>query len=73
MASTYAQPPDPVAGRQVLQRETKAEGSDDFLPLPPLCPKALRMRHPQQASRGTSPACSRSAIGKLSDAMGGTG
>ncbi|MFF4973107.1 tyrosine recombinase XerC [Streptomyces sp. NPDC001083] len=37
------------AGRQILHRETKTEDSDDFLPLPALCLKALRMRHGQQA------------------------
>lgn len=37
------------AGRQILHRETKTEDSDDFLPLPALCVKALRMRHGQQA------------------------
>ncbi|MFF3420697.1 tyrosine recombinase XerC [Streptomyces sp. NPDC002698] len=36
------------AGRQILHRETKTEDSDDFLPLPALCLKALRMRHAQQ-------------------------
>ncbi|MEU9140416.1 site-specific integrase [Streptomyces sp. NPDC048404] len=36
------------AGRQLLHRETKTEDSDDFLPLPALCLKALRMRHAQQ-------------------------
>ncbi|WP_367043623.1 tyrosine-type recombinase/integrase [Streptomyces sp. Je 1-332] len=37
------------AGRQILHRETKTEDSDDFLPLPALCLKALRMRGGQQA------------------------
>ncbi|MFI1563729.1 tyrosine recombinase XerC [Streptomyces sp. NPDC020490] len=37
------------AGRQILHRETKTEESDDFLPLPELCLKALRMRRAQQA------------------------
>ncbi|MEU3787336.1 site-specific integrase [Streptomyces sp900129855] len=36
------------AGRQILHRETKTEESDDFLPLPAFCLKALRMRHAQQ-------------------------
>lgn len=36
------------AGRQILHRETKTEDSGDFLPLPALCPKALRMRRAQQ-------------------------
>lgn len=36
------------AGRQILHRETRTEDSDDFLPLPVLCLKALRMRHAQQ-------------------------
>ncbi|WP_405931791.1 tyrosine-type recombinase/integrase [Streptomyces sp. NBC_00827] len=36
------------AGRQILHRETKTEESDDFLPLPELCLKALRMRRAQQ-------------------------
>ncbi|UFQ16742.1 MULTISPECIES: site-specific integrase [Streptomyces] len=36
------------AGRQILHRETKTEDSDDFLPLPALCLKALRMRRVQQ-------------------------
>ena len=36
------------AGRQILHRETKTEDSDDFLPLPALCLKALRMRRGQQ-------------------------
>ncbi|MGW4197873.1 tyrosine-type recombinase/integrase [Streptomyces sp. NPDC005004] len=36
------------AGRQILHRETKTEESDDFLPLPALCSKALRMRRAQQ-------------------------
>lgn len=36
------------AGRQILHRETKTEDSDDFLPLPVLCLKALRMRRAQQ-------------------------
>jgi integrase len=36
------------AGRQILHRETKTEESDDFLPLPALCVKALRMRRAQQ-------------------------
>ncbi|MEW2548891.1 site-specific integrase [Streptomyces sp. NPDC047002] len=36
------------AGRQILHRETKTEDSDDFLPLPALCIKALRMRRAQQ-------------------------
>ncbi|MFG2521173.1 tyrosine recombinase XerC [Streptomyces sp. NPDC048527] len=37
------------AGRQILHRETKTEDSDDFLPLPALCLKALRMRRAQQS------------------------
>ncbi|GAA2260183.1 hypothetical protein GCM10010232_58970 [Streptomyces amakusaensis] len=36
------------AGQQLLHRETKTEESDDFLPLPALCLKALRMRRAQQ-------------------------
>ncbi|GHB65272.1 hypothetical protein GCM10010347_39040 [Streptomyces cirratus] len=36
------------AGRQILHRETKTEDSDDFLPLPALCLKALRMRRAQK-------------------------
>ncbi|MGW1745397.1 site-specific integrase [Streptomyces sp. NPDC002092] len=36
------------AGRQILHRETKTEESDDFLPLPEFCLKALRMRRAQQ-------------------------
>lgn len=36
------------AGCQILHRETKTEDSDDFLPLPALCLKALRMRRAQQ-------------------------
>ncbi|MGW1976079.1 site-specific integrase [Streptomyces sp. NPDC001889] len=36
------------AGRRLLHRETKTEESDDFLPLPALCLKALRMRRAQQ-------------------------
>ncbi|MFZ3569236.1 tyrosine-type recombinase/integrase [Streptomyces sp. BH097] len=36
------------AGRQILHRETKTEDSDDFLPLPEVCVKALRMRRAQQ-------------------------
>lgn len=36
------------AGRQILHRETKTEDSDDFLPLPALCLKALQMRRAQQ-------------------------
>ncbi|MEV6946314.1 site-specific integrase, partial [Streptomyces sp. NPDC051172] len=36
------------AGRQILHRETKTEESDDFLPLPQFCLKALRMRRAQQ-------------------------
>lgn len=36
------------AGRQVLHRETRTEESDDFLPLPAFCLKALRMRRAQQ-------------------------
>ncbi|WP_455754184.1 tyrosine-type recombinase/integrase [Streptomyces goshikiensis] len=36
------------AGRQILHRETKTEDSDDFLPLPALCLKALRIRRAQQ-------------------------
>jgi integrase len=36
------------AGRQILHRETKTEDSDNFLPLPALCVKALRMRRAQQ-------------------------
>ncbi|MEV6720816.1 site-specific integrase [Streptomyces xanthochromogenes] len=37
------------AGRQILHRETKTEDSDDFLPLPALCVKALQMRRAQQS------------------------
>ncbi len=37
------------AGRQILHRETKTEDSDDFLPLPVLCLKALWMRRAQQS------------------------
>lgn len=37
------------AGRRILHRETKTEDSDDFLPLPALCLKALRMRRAQQS------------------------
>lgn len=37
------------AGREILHRETKTEESDDFLPLPALCLKALRMREAQQS------------------------
>lgn len=36
------------AGKQILHRETKTEESDDFLPLPGLCHKALRIRRAQQ-------------------------
>ncbi|MFI6033884.1 hypothetical protein ACIBBD_06885 [Streptomyces sp. NPDC051315] len=36
------------AGRQLLHRLTKTEESDDFLPLPAFCLKALRMRRAQQ-------------------------
>jgi integrase len=36
------------AGKEILHRETKTEESDDFLPLPELCLKALRMRRAQQ-------------------------
>ncbi len=36
------------AGREILYRETKTEESDDFLPLPSLCLRALRMRRAQQ-------------------------
>jgi integrase len=36
------------AGGQILHRETKTEDSDDFLPLPSLCLKALRMSRAQQ-------------------------
>lgn len=36
------------AGREILHRETKTEDSDDFLPLPELCLKALRIRRAQQ-------------------------
>jgi integrase len=36
------------AGRQILHRETKTEESDDYLPLPEFCLKALRMRRAQQ-------------------------
>jgi integrase len=36
------------AGKQILHRETKTEESDDFLPLPELCLRALRMRQAQQ-------------------------
>ncbi|MYV51040.1 tyrosine-type recombinase/integrase [Streptomyces sp. SID3212] len=46
------------AGRQLLHRETKTEDSDDFLPLPALCLKALRMRRAQQIG-------DRSAAGEL--------
>ncbi|MFJ3284356.1 tyrosine-type recombinase/integrase [Streptomyces sp. NPDC086669] len=38
------------AGRQILHRETKTEDSDDFLPLPALCLRALRMRRAQQVA-----------------------
>lgn len=37
------------AGRQILHRETKTEDSDDYLPLPAVCIKALRMRRGQQS------------------------
>ncbi|MFF3879177.1 tyrosine-type recombinase/integrase [Streptomyces sp. NPDC001978] len=40
------------AGRQILHRETKTEESDDFLPVPALCLKALRMRRAQQTGDG---------------------
>ncbi|MGW4024430.1 tyrosine-type recombinase/integrase [Streptomyces sp. NPDC005009] len=46
------------AGRQILHRETKTEDSDDFLPLPALCLKALRMRRAQQIG-------DRKAVGEL--------
>ncbi|RZB18367.1 site-specific integrase [Streptomyces sp. F001] len=46
------------AGRQILHRETKTEESDDFLPLPEFCLKALRMRRAQQTG-------DRKAAGKL--------
>ncbi|MFE3553614.1 tyrosine recombinase XerC [Streptomyces sp. NPDC059193] len=46
------------AGRQLLHRETKTEDSDDFLPLPSLCLKALRIRRAQQIG-------DRKAAGKL--------
>lgn len=46
------------AGRQILHRETKTEESDDFLPLPELCLKALRMRRAQQTG-------DRKAVGEL--------
>ncbi|MFJ4434713.1 tyrosine recombinase XerC [Streptomyces sp. NPDC088923] len=36
------------AQRQILHRQTKTEESDDFMPLPALCLKALRMRRAQQ-------------------------
>ncbi|MGW1063738.1 site-specific integrase [Streptomyces aureus] len=42
------------AGRQILHRETKTEDSDDFLPLPALCLKALRMRRAQQTGDRTA-------------------
>lgn len=42
------------AGRQILHRETKTEDSDDFLPLPSLCLKALRMRRAQQIGDRTA-------------------
>ncbi|MFD7669341.1 site-specific integrase [Streptomyces anulatus] len=42
------------AGRQILHRETKTEDSDDFLPLPSLCLKALRMRRAQQVGDRTA-------------------
>jgi integrase len=46
------------AGRQILHRETKTEESDDFLPVPALCLKALRMRRVQQIG-------DRKAVGEL--------
>jgi integrase len=46
------------AGRQILHRETKTEESDDFLPLPGVCLKALRMRRAQQIG-------DRKALGEL--------
>ncbi|MEU3074549.1 site-specific integrase [Streptomyces laurentii] len=46
------------AGRQILHRETKTEESDDFLPLPAVCLKALRMRRAQQLG-------DRKAVGEL--------
>ncbi|MFD7553095.1 tyrosine recombinase XerC [Streptomyces sp. NPDC059835] len=46
------------AGRQILHRETKTEDSDDFLPLPAMCLKALRMRRAQQIG-------DRKAVGEL--------
>ncbi|MFQ3559510.1 site-specific integrase [Streptomyces gramineus] len=46
------------AGREILHRETKTEESDDFLPLPALCGKALRMRRAQQLG-------DRKAVGEL--------
>ncbi|MFD7761334.1 tyrosine recombinase XerC [Streptomyces microflavus] len=42
------------AGRQILHRETKTEDSDDFLPLPSLCLKALRIRRAQQVGDRTA-------------------
>lgn len=36
------------AGRRILHRETKTEDSDDFLPLPDLCVRALRLRRDRQ-------------------------
>lgn len=36
------------AGRRILHRETKTEESDDFLPLPEFCLKALRKRRAWQ-------------------------
>jgi integrase len=35
-------------GAELLHRETKTEGSDDFLPLPPIVVTALRIRKAQQ-------------------------
>ncbi|MET7928282.1 site-specific integrase [Streptomyces sp. NPDC005349] len=42
------------AGRQILHRETKTEDSDDYLPLPAVCIKALRMRRAQQSGDRTA-------------------
>ncbi|WP_411075324.1 hypothetical protein [Streptomyces sp. cmx-4-7] len=48
------------AERQLLHRETKTEESDDFLPLPAVCLKALRLRHGQQTGN-------RNAVDELAD------
>lgn len=40
----YVDHPIQRAGHQILHRETKTKDSDDFLPLPARCLKALRMR-----------------------------